>query len=33
MIKTDTRSFRLGFAALVLFTGLAGDFWRDATSW
>jgi exopolysaccharide production protein ExoQ len=33
MIKTDTRSFRLGFAAFVLFTGLAGDFWRDATSW
>jgi exopolysaccharide production protein ExoQ len=33
MIKTDTRSFRLGFAAFVLFTGLAPDFWRDATSW
>jgi O-antigen ligase len=33
MIKTDTRSFRLGFAAFVLFTGLAGDFWRDSISW
>jgi hypothetical protein len=29
----ETRRFRLGFATLVLFTGIAGDFWRDLLTW
>ena len=33
MRKLDSRAFRLGFATLVLFTGLAGDFWRNLLSW
>ncbi|MET4782140.1 O-antigen ligase family protein [Glaciihabitans sp. UYNi722] len=33
MSKLDSRGLRLGFAALALFTGLAGDFWRNALSW
>lgn len=33
MDKLDSRGFRLGFAGLVLFTGLAGDFWRNLLSW
>lgn len=33
MDKLDGRGFRLGFAALALFTGLAGDFWRNLLSW
>ena len=33
MNKLDGRGFRLGFAALALFTGLAGDFWRNLLSW
>jgi exopolysaccharide production protein ExoQ len=33
MGKLDSRGFRLGFATLTLFTGIAGDFWRDALSW
>ena len=33
MNKLDSRGFRLGFAGLVLFTGLAGDFWRNLLSW
>ncbi len=33
MSKLESRGFRLGFATFVLFTGLAGDFWRNALSW
>ncbi len=33
MTTLDSRGFRLGFATLVLFTGIAGDFWRNAFSW
>lgn len=33
MKTLDSRGFRLGFAAFVLFTGLAGDFWRNSLSW
>ncbi|MCU1558292.1 MAG: exopolysaccharide production protein [Microbacteriaceae bacterium] len=33
MGKLESRGLRLGFATFVLFTGLAGDFWRDALSW
>lgn len=33
MSRLDSRGFRLGYAALALFTALAGDFWRDATGW
>ena len=34
MVDTlDSRGFRLGFAGFVLFTGLAGDFWRNSLSW
>ncbi|HEY0258775.1 MAG TPA: O-antigen ligase family protein [Lacisediminihabitans sp.] len=33
MSTLERRGFRLGFATLALFTGIAGDFWRDATSW
>ena len=33
MNKPDGRGFRLGFAALALFTKLAGDFWRNLLSW
>lgn len=33
MKTLDSRGFRLGFAIFVLFTGIAGDFWRDALSW
>ena len=29
----DRRGFRLGFATFVLFTGIAGDFWRNSFSW
>jgi exopolysaccharide production protein ExoQ len=29
----DTRGFRLWFAVFVLFTGIAGDFWRDLLTW
>jgi exopolysaccharide production protein ExoQ len=29
----DRRSVRLWFAALVLFTGIAGDFWRNLLTW
>jgi exopolysaccharide production protein ExoQ len=29
----DRRGFRLGFATLVLFTGIAGDFWRNLLTW
>jgi exopolysaccharide production protein ExoQ len=29
----DSRRVRLWFAGLVLFTGLAGDFWRNLLSW
>ena len=33
MQKLESRGFRVGFATFVLFTGLAGDFWRNALSW
>lgn len=33
MEQLDSRGFRLGFAGFVLFTGLAGDFWRNSLSW
>jgi exopolysaccharide production protein ExoQ len=33
MHTLDSRRFRLGFAAVVLFTGLAGDFWRNLLGW
>jgi exopolysaccharide production protein ExoQ len=33
MEQLDRRGFRLGFAAFVLFTGIAGDFWRNSLSW
>lgn len=33
MSKIDSRGFRIGFATFVLFTGIAGDFWRDALTW
>lgn len=33
MSRLDSRGIRLGYAALALFTGIAGDFWRDAISW
>ncbi|CAN5206160.1 hypothetical protein BH09ACT1_BH09ACT1_02210 [soil metagenome] len=33
MSKLDSRGFRIGFATFVLFTGIAGDFWRDALTW
>jgi exopolysaccharide production protein ExoQ len=33
MKKLDSRGFRLGFAGFVLFTGLAGDFWRNLLTW
>ena len=33
MIKLDSRGFRLGFATFVLFTGLAGEAWRNSISW
>jgi len=29
----DRRGFRLSFATFVLFTGIAGDFWRNSFSW
>ncbi len=29
----DSRGVRLGFAGLVLFTGLAADFWRNLFTW
>ncbi len=29
----DSRGFRLWFAVFVLFTGIAGDFWRDLLTW
>lgn len=29
----DRRGVRLGFSAFVIFTGIAGDFWRDALGW
>ena len=33
MRTVDRRGFRLGFATLVLFTGVAGDFWRNLLTW
>jgi exopolysaccharide production protein ExoQ len=33
MTTLDSRGFRLGFATFVLFTGVAGDFWRNLTTW
>jgi exopolysaccharide production protein ExoQ len=33
MTALDSRRFRLGFATFVLFTGIAGDFWRNSFSW
>ena len=33
MDTLDSRGFRLGFATFVLFTGIAGDFWRNSLSW
>ena len=33
MKMLDRRGFRLGFATFVLFTGIAGDFWRNSLSW
>lgn len=33
MSKLDARPVRLWCAGLVLFTGLAGDFWRNLLSW
>ncbi|WP_349899472.1 O-antigen ligase family protein [Parafrigoribacterium soli] len=33
MSKLDARPVRLWFAGLALFTGLAGDFWRNLLSW
>lgn len=33
MNKLDGRGFRLGFATVVLFTGIAGDFWRNLIYW
>jgi len=33
MTWIDSRGFRLGFSALALFTGLAGDFLRDLLTW
>lgn len=33
MHKLDSREFRLGFATVVLFTGIAGDFWRNLIYW
>lgn len=33
MDRFDSRGFRLGFATLVLFTGIAGDLWRNAFGW
>jgi hypothetical protein len=33
MNKLDSRGFRLGFATFVLFTGIAGDFWRNLIYW
>jgi exopolysaccharide production protein ExoQ len=33
MTTLDSRGFRLGFATFVLFTGIAGDFWRNSFSW
>ncbi len=33
MNRLDSRGFRLGFATFVLFTGIAGDFWRNSFSW
>ncbi|CAN5149459.1 hypothetical protein BH09ACT6_BH09ACT6_24320 [soil metagenome] len=33
MNTLDSRGFRLGFATFVLFTGIAGDFWRNSFSW
>ena len=33
MNTLDRRGFRLGFATFVLFTGIAGDFWRNSFSW
>ena len=33
MHTLDSRGFRLGFATFVLFTGLAGDFWRNLLTW
>lgn len=33
MRSLESRTARLWFAGLVLFTGLAGDFWRNLLSW
>ena len=33
MHTLDSRGFRLGFATFVLFTGIAGDFWRNWLGW
>ena len=33
MSTLESRGFRLGFATFVLFTGIAGDFWRNSFSW
>jgi exopolysaccharide production protein ExoQ len=33
MHTLESRGFRLGFATFVLFTGIAGDFWRNTLSW
>ena len=33
MNTLDRCGFRPGFATLMLFTGIAGDFWRDSFSW
>ena len=33
MNTLDSRGVRLGFATFVLFTGIAGDFWRNSLSW
>lgn len=33
MQTLDSRGFRLGFATFVLFSGIAGDFWRNLLFW
>jgi O-antigen ligase len=33
MKRLDSRPFRLGFSSFVLFTSLAGDFWRNWLGW
>jgi exopolysaccharide production protein ExoQ len=33
MHPLDSRGFRLGFAAFVLFSAIAGDFWRNSLGW